>query len=166
MSEYPCEVCGKQNDIGVKVCWHCGGNPHLERSTAYLKTRFVAAKQQIFAEEPTNDKVYCQPSIGGWMKLLDILEEKEKKALSKREILKEAVHAQGLEFRFMEIPMSLLEEDDLVGYPKFIGEENKLVTTPVVDVKEITLSPAQLAEHEKIHSLFYGFTENKDHKIL
>lgn len=26
--EKPCQVCSKRNDIGVRVCWHCGSVPH------------------------------------------------------------------------------------------------------------------------------------------
>jgi len=25
--EKPCGGCGRNNDIGIKVCWCCGGNP-------------------------------------------------------------------------------------------------------------------------------------------
>jgi hypothetical protein len=26
--EKPCQTCGKNNDVGVNVCWCCGNQPH------------------------------------------------------------------------------------------------------------------------------------------
>jgi hypothetical protein len=27
--EKPCQTCGKNNDVGVSVCWCCGNQPHI-----------------------------------------------------------------------------------------------------------------------------------------